>query len=46
MPGQRLGLVPVAGVVVRLAAAGLRHREVDLHAQPVSSFTTARPVSG
>ena len=38
MPGQRLCLVAIAGVVVRLPAAGLRHREIDLDAQPGQQF--------
>ena len=38
MPGEWLGLVPVAGVVMRLPAAGLRHREVDLYAKPGQQF--------
>jgi hypothetical protein len=38
MPGERLGLVTVSGVVVRLPAAGLRHREVDVDAQPGQQF--------
>lgn len=33
-PYQRLGLSPVAGVVLRLSATGLRRREVHLDPQP------------
>ena len=46
MPGQVASVVGVAAVEVRLAAAGLRGREIDFHAEAAQQPHRRRPHVG